>query len=220
MIFCRQTDGRLLGGQRVVFFDIVHPGEPAPLDRALAYAQRAVELRPQSARSQEALMVVWFARGETALAFAAAEKAMTLNPYDTNVVADYGARLMASGQIERGVAMLEQAVAYTVVRPAWFDSYLFLGTYLAGDLAAAAEHASMVQNDDLPLGFIARAVAANMSGDRDKARRAIEGLVALNSLWLVDPRRQIGKFFPSADIQDRLLHDLEAAGLGATSSRG
>ena len=166
---------------RDFYLDIVHPGEAPALDRALQYAQRAVELKPQSARAHDALSVVRFARGEIVPAFLAADRARELNPYDTNTLANYGSRLVAVGEVDRGLAMLNEAAAHTLVRPAWFDSYLFIGAYLAGDRAAASQHAAMIANDGSPIGLIARTVAADMAGDDDRAKQAVAKLVASQS---------------------------------------
>ena len=205
---------------RDFYLDIVHPGEAPALDRALQYAQRAVELKPQSARAHDALSVVRFARGEIVPAFLAADRARELNPYDTNTLANYGSRLVAVGEVDRGLAMLNEAAAHTLVRPAWFDSYLFIGAYLAGDRAAASQHAAMIANDGSPIGLIARTVAADMAGDHDRAKQAVAKLVAINPKWRTGPRRLLAKYFPSAAIQDRLLNVLEAEGLGAVGTGG
>jgi TolB-like protein/tetratricopeptide (TPR) repeat protein len=205
---------------RDFYLDIVHPGEPAALDRALQYAQRAVELKPQSGRAHDALSVVRFARGEIAPAFLAADRARQLNPFDTNTLANYGSRLVGVGEIDRGLAMLNEAARHTLVRPAWFDSYLFIGAYLAGERAAAEQHAAMIANDQSPIGLIARAVAADMAGEHDKARLAVGKLVAINPLWRTQPQRLLGKYFPSAEVQDRLIGVLEAEGLRMAGAGG
>lgn len=200
---------------RDFYLGIEHPGDVSSIDLALRAAQHAVELKPYSARAQEALFVVWFARGEVSQAFAIGEHAMALNPYDANVVADYGARLVAIGEIDKGMALLNDAAAHVVARQAWFDAYLFLGAYLSGDQAAAARHAALISSDSVPLGLIARALAAGMAGERDRAKQLIERLVAVVPGWRTDPRRELAKYFPSAAIQDRLLHELDALGLRA-----
>jgi TolB-like protein len=195
---------------------IAPPGQPPALDRALQAAKRAVELRPYSARAQDAIAMIWFARGETALATAAGDRALVLNPYDTNVIADYGARLIAAGELDRGIAMLDDAAAYSQVGTTLFQFYRFLGAYLKGDQTIASRHASLIMSNASPYGLLARALTANSAGERDNAKSAIDGLIALSPTWRSEPRRQLARFFPSAEIQDRLLHDLTAAGLGAT----
>jgi tetratricopeptide (TPR) repeat protein len=164
------------------------------------------------------LSVIWFARGDLAQAWATAEKAMALNPYDTNIAAEYGTRLIMAGQLERGRPMLTAALAQNEVRPAVFDFANLLGAYLAGDHAAALQNAALIENDPSPFGLLARALVGSMERDHDKARQAIGRLIALNPTWGSDPRRQLAKFFPSADVRDRLLRDLDAAGLHAGSS--
>ena len=114
--------------------------------------------------------------------------------------------------------MLSAALAQNEVRPAVFDFANLLGAYLAGDRAAALQDAPLIENDPSPFGLIARALAGNMEGEHDKARRAVDRLIALNPAWATDPRRLLAKFFPVAEVRDRLLHDLEAAGLHASSS--
>lgn len=202
---------------RDFYLDIVHPGEAPALDRALQFALRGVELKPESARALEVLFVVWFTRGDMKQAFAAADRAIAANPYDTNILGEYGARLVAMGQVARGMTMLNEAATHNLSRPAWFDFHLFIGAYLQGDLASAAQHASVIENDRSLFGLLARALAAKAAGDGDKAKQAIDRLVAINKGWATSPRGQLAKFFPSAEVQDRLLRDLETAGLRATN---
>jgi Tfp pilus assembly protein PilF/TolB-like protein len=202
---------------RDFYLDRVLPGRPPPLDLALQTAQRAVELKPYSARANEVLFVIRFTRGDMDLAFAIADRAVALNPYDSNILGEYGARLIAVGQVERGTAMLNEAAAHSLVRPEWFDFHLFLAAYLAGDFAAATRCAAVIANNNSLFGLLAGALVAKIAGDPDKARRAIDRLVALNPGWRTGPERQLAKFFPAANVRDRLLHDLEAVGLGATN---
>jgi Tfp pilus assembly protein PilF/TolB-like protein len=202
---------------RDFYLDRGLPGKPPPLDLALQTAQRAVELKPYSARANEVLFVIRFTRGDTDLAFAIADRALALNPYDSNILGEYGARLIAVGQVGRGTAMLNEAAAHSLVRPEWFDFHLFLAAYLAGDFAAATRCASVIANNNSLFGLLAAALVAKMAGEPDTARHAIDRLVALNPGWRTGPDRQLAKFFPAADVRDRLLHDLEAVGLGATN---
>ena len=75
-----------------------HGGDAAMLDRSLEMARRAVELKPESSRAYQILFGVLFARHEIAAAFAAGDKAMALNKYDTTILSDYGGRLVMTGE--------------------------------------------------------------------------------------------------------------------------
>jgi tetratricopeptide (TPR) repeat protein len=192
-------------------------GDQAILDRALRAARRAIELNPASGRAYQMLFVVLFARGDFAAAFAAGDKAMALNRYDMTTVAEYGGRLIMRGDVDRGMAMLRRAGENGGVRPSWQNFYLFLGSYLGGDMKEAAFHAEQIIADDYPLGLVARAIAANTSGNKDQARRLLARLIDLNPAWRTDPRSELARVNLAPEIVDRLLHDLVAAGLPGAS---
>ena len=193
----------------------VRPGSPPALDRALRMAQRAVELKPASARTKQLLSDVHFVRGNVADGLSIGYKALALNPFDMEVLATLGARLVFLGEIEKGMPMLRQAAASLTVRPQWHEFALFLGAYLTGDLATATLHGDQITSERFSLGFVARALCASAAGDHDRALAATDRLVALNPAWGKDPRRQLRRFFASPKMVDRLANDLAAAGLGA-----
>jgi len=193
------------------------PGDAPPLDRGLIAARRGVELHPESARAYEMLFVIQFARRELAVAFDAANKAITLNRYDMRLLGSYGARLISSGDIDKGLAALRQAGSDGTVRPPFEEFFLFLGEYLRGDMTSAVFHADQITNDAFQLGLIARALAAAARGDGEAATRALSRLVTLNPAWRDDTRGTLAKFFNAPAIVDRLAGDLAAAGLAGRS---
>ncbi len=171
-------------------------GDPALLDRALEMARRAVELKPESSRAYQILFGVLFARHEVAAAFAAGDKAIALNKYDTTVMSDYGGRLIIIGEIDRGMDMLQRAGEFGIVRPSWHHFYMFLGSYLRGDLANTIHHANQITNDDYQLGLVARALAAARAGDRERAARSLQRLAAINRAWSDDARARARPILP------------------------
>lgn len=187
------------------------------LERGLRAARRGVELSPESSRAYEMLFVILFARGEMTAAFDAAARSIALNRYDMRVLGAYGSRLIARGDIEKGLAALQQAGNDGTVRPPYEEFFLFLGAYLQGDMGDAIFHAGQITGDNFQLGLIARALAAATKGERDAAGRALARLVALNPDWRDDTRGSLAKFFPAQSIVDRLATDLAAAGLPARS---
>lgn len=179
------------------------------LDRALQFARKAIELKPEISRGYQMLFGVLFARREIAAAFAAGDKARALNPYDTTVIADYGGRLVVLGEIDRGMALLQDAAQFGTVRPSWHHFYLFLGSYLRGDLTNTMHHANQITADSYPLGPIARALAAGMAGDRRRAQQAIARLSVISPAWSADTRGQLARLFPVEALADRLARELE-----------
>ncbi len=195
----------------------VRNGETPALDRALRAAQRGVELNPESSRAYEMLFVVLFARRDVTAAFAAGDKAIALNKFDMRSVGTYGARLIANGDVDRGLALLAQAEAGGRIVPAFEQFFLFLGNYLRGDTARAAFHADQLTGDTFQLGLIARALVASATGDQTTVRKTLDRLVALNPAWRDDLRGSLRRFFPADFIVDRLARDLTAAGLTKAS---
>ena len=108
-----------------------------PLETGLTAARRGVELNPVSARAYEMLFVIQFARRDLAAAFDAANTAITLNRYDMRLLGSYGARLISSGDIDKGLAALGQAGNDGMVRPPFEEFFLFLGEYVRGDITSA-----------------------------------------------------------------------------------
>jgi tetratricopeptide (TPR) repeat protein len=182
----------------------------AVLDDALRLAQRAVELMPESARAQAAMMSVQFARRDFAAALEAGKKAVALNPYDMIVLADYAYRLVRIGDIEQGAALLQEAAAYEAVRTPRVNFYLFLCAYLRGDLAAAQRHADAIPSAGFHRAYLARALLAAKSGDMAAARESMERLARVQPNWRNDPRSELDKIFPIGATAGYLADDLAA----------
>jgi hypothetical protein len=121
--------------------------------------------------------------------------------------------LITVGQVDRGLALLAQSAEHETVRPAWMHFYVFLGQYLKGNFADAAYHADGITGDANPLGFVARVLVAAHAGDSAKARSMLQHLVALCPRWRDDARGELSRVISATDIVDRLVRDLDAAGL-------
>jgi tetratricopeptide (TPR) repeat protein len=189
------------------------PGESPALDRALEAARKGIELRPQSARAYHVMSAVLFYRREIEAGIAAAEQAIVLNPYDLLTVCDYGGRLVACGQVDKGMAMLLDVVGIGAVLPSWIHFFLFVGHYIRNDLAAARYHAGQLTSTTHVFGHLARALIAICDGKRDEARALVRAIWSLQPTWKDDPRLESGKLLIDPAIVDRLIGDLASAGV-------
>ena len=183
------------------------------LDRALQLARRAIELKPEGSRAYQFLFGVHFARHEIAAAFAAADKAIALNRYDTVLQSHYGGRLIIVGELARGMDMLRKADEFGAMRSEWHNFYMFLGSYLTGDLPGMLQQAGQIMSKEFTLGLVARALAAHATNDTAKAKRALLRLVAIAPAWGSNPRGELDRFFPLPELAERLASDLALAGL-------
>ncbi len=129
------------------------------------------------------------------------------------ILSDYGGRLIASGEIDRGMETLDRAAEEGAVRASWYHFYLFLGSYLKSDMATAARHAALSNTESFPLGLVAKALVAAAEGNRELARKTYDQVVALRAAWRDKPREELARLFPAPEIADRLARDLATAGL-------
>ncbi len=187
--------------------------DPQALDKALKAAQRAIELQPEDSRAYLSLFVVRYNQREFALAFAAAEKSLALNKYDTLAMGEYGGRLIMFGQVEKGLQLMQRAGEYGSIRPNWHYFYLFLGSHLTGNAKLAAQYANQIAAENYVLGLVAKALVAAAAGNDIRKRQAIDRLLVLAPGWRDDPRAELVRHIPDSGIVDRLAKDLAAAGL-------
>lgn len=191
-----------------------NPRSDAPaLNRALAAAEQAVELAPTSAYARRVLMDVHFFRGERGATIAAGEAALELNPYDVDIVADFGGRLVALGELARGEAMLAGATQAAPGMPPWVDYHRVVAAYLKGDAPAAAAAADQLMGEGYAPGLLARALASHIAGEDEAARADLRKLVAIAPAWKDEPETMIHRFFPDPAIARRVRADLAALGL-------
>jgi tetratricopeptide (TPR) repeat protein len=192
-------------------------GDRALIDRAVAAASRAVELKPQSARAHQALSAALFARGDIAYALRQGAIAVSLNPNDMTVLAAYGMRLAGSGQLKEGAALLSQAAKRTSVPDPALKFALFVCAYLLGDNEKTSYYASTITSDTFPPALLVQALAAARAGDPTQAQQIIARLSEMHPLWRTQVRSRLQRFIPSAAIVDRLAGDISM--IGRTAER-
>ncbi len=89
------------------------------LDRALAAARRAVELDRANQFAMVALAQVHFFRQDLAAFGPAAERAMALNPLNTDAVGILGLQIVHTGEFERGAAIVRRAMELNPNHAGW-----------------------------------------------------------------------------------------------------
>ena len=132
-------------------------GGPAPRDRALEAARRAVTLDPDHARALQALMSTLFFRQEVQESLRVGERALALNPNDTELLAEFGTRLAESGEWARGGALVEQALTRNPGHSGYYRGILALCAYMQGDYDRALAE---IRSANLDKFHIYHAVAA------------------------------------------------------------
>lgn len=145
-----------------------NPRERDPLPAALQSAQRAVEISPQSARAHQALAAVYKVQGLRDRARRAIEKAEQLNPFDADIVGDYGAWLISVGELQEGRRKLDRVEDLLEIAPSWMEFYRFLIADQTGDLDKANRIAGLINIERAPLLAMAAAIGAAREGKGER----------------------------------------------------
>ena len=189
-------------------------GRPS-FDLAHAYimARRSVALRPDSAGSQQVLMEVQSARGNEALALEAGQRAVELNPNDSDVLADYGCRLIFRARYSEGLTYAERAARWNELPPPWHRFCLFTAKNNTGKTAEADAIARSLEGEAGPQALIPVAIASSRRGDPDKAKEAVDALVAYDASFASDPRQPLTLLGIFPEVAAPLIDGLRKAGL-------
>jgi len=185
---------------------------PDPLDRALAAAQRAVDLAPTSALAHYALATVYFFRKERVTFRVEAERALTLNPLDASVKAYLGLLIAAAGEWDRGCEMVESAMQLNPNCPGYFYFARCWNAYRQGRYAEVLETVARI---NMPGYFhvpAIQAAALGQLGRQDEARKALQDLLALRPDFPAVIRQEYAKWYETEQIE-QVVDGLRKAGM-------
>jgi TolB-like protein/Tfp pilus assembly protein PilF len=193
------------------FADEYNP-RPNPLERAMAAAQRAVDLAPTHALGYYALAFTYFFRKDDAGFRAAVEQAIALNPMDGSVIGLLGLLVHHVGETERGTQMVEAAMQLNPHYPPVFRAPGFLNAYAQGKYAEALELAVRFNMPGFFHAHALRAAALGQLGQREAGQRAVQELLAVRPDFATRVRRDYAKWWEAKTV-DHLIDGLRKAGL-------
>jgi len=145
-----------------------------------AQVQRLIDLTPDSAMGYEALSLALWPIGKPVEAVAAAEKGISLDPQNADILAHLGIIYNQLGRWEKSLAALKRSLAFAPDNP-WApcahaliaDDYVALGE-IDAVWAEAAEVERIVQRDPTADGYRALAETLNDLGKPAEALAALE----------------------------------------------
>jgi tetratricopeptide (TPR) repeat protein len=184
-----------------------------PLDRALQSARRAVQLDPSSPRALQALIGALFVRGQFKDARELITKVMELNPLDTDMMADMGAKLVVMGEDALGTKLLVQSATAHPSPPPWHEFFQFLSLWYRGDDAGAARHAVRIDAPEYLLGLSAKLISADAMGNQEERALLISTIARISPDFASNPVPLLMRNLPDADLVSTFVRDLRNAGL-------
>jgi serine/threonine protein kinase/tetratricopeptide (TPR) repeat protein len=172
------------------FFNV----QPDPLLRARRAARKAVDLDPAGQPGWEALAVVHFFDRDREAFLSAADRAMAINPRNTNTAAFLALLLSHMGETERAFAIATRARQLNSHHPGWYHCVEHDYHHLAGDYEAAYVAVKKINMPELVFAQLMLADVCGHLGRLEEGRAALQAVFALEPS-LADPRvrHEVGK---------------------------
>ena len=184
-----------------------------PLDDAREYAKTAITLDPRNARAFQALFDVEKTMGNKEEAISAATKAISLNPYDRDILGDYAGYLVSINEQEKAAPILKEAIELTPVLPAWLAFYKYLHADVTGDFATADKMAEQFKAEDSPLIAAAIILSAARNNDTKRTNDASNKLNIMEPGFAKDPQGALIRRGFDEAFADEIGKRLKAGGL-------
>ena len=183
------------------------------LDRALAAARRAVELDRANQFAMVALAQTHFFRQDLAAFGPAAERAMALNPLNTDALGILGLEIVHAGEFERGTAIVRRAMELNANHAGWMHFAPLWEHFHKGEYEQALECANRVDVPGLFWPYLVMASACGHLGRRTEAAAAVRDLLALDAEFAAHARSNIGSWHFASGLMEPILDGLRKAGL-------
>jgi TolB-like protein/cytochrome c-type biogenesis protein CcmH/NrfG len=187
--------------------------DPAALDRALTAARRAVELDRANQFALVALAQTHFFRQDLAAFGPAAERAMALNPLNTDAVGILGLQIVHTGEFERGAAIVRRAMELNPNHAGWMHFAPLWEAFHKGQYEQALERANRVDVPGLFWPYLVMASACGHLGRRVEAAAAVRDLLALDPEFAAHARSNVGTWHFASGLMEPILEGLRKAGL-------
>jgi serine/threonine protein kinase len=198
-------------------WEYVHRLNPLekPMERALEAAWRSVTIDPTCQLGWQQLAEAhFFARDYTAFRDAA-ERAMALNPRNSHTRSYLGLLIAFSGEWDRGLALVQRAMALNPNLPDWCYLPYFYNHYRKGEYQTALQVVKKINMPEDPWPQMGIAAACGQLNQQEMARAAIELVRRHQPLYLDLKyyREDAEKWFSDTSIVQQLLQGLRKVGL-------
>lgn len=190
-------------------------GAQSTIERMAELARRAIRLDGTYALAHATYAVALVFLGKHQEGLDEAERAISLNPNDPDVLGRVAQVLVFAGQHARAVEIVNRAIALDPFTPAQWLNYLSRAYYFLGnDVAAARTAKSCVETAPLRPCFETLLAAYGQVGDMAGAQAALAELQAINpGATASGAVKRLRHVFAKQDDLDRLIDGLRKAGL-------
>jgi adenylate cyclase len=166
---------------------------PDSLERAKRHLENAERIKPDSdgVFYKKALLAYLTECDGYDKFYAAADKAIELNPNNFTLIGDIGNHIGYSGKYERGLALLERAKQLNPRHPKWVYILPMIDRYRTGDYAQAISLYQKMSGGlaNVPMIKTLLAAAYARQGEISKAQETINQIIENHPQFEDDPRQ-------------------------------
>lgn len=184
----------------------------ADFGTAIAYGRRAIELAPASSQAYRSLARALQAAGETEPALDVIREAHALNPFDLSIAASYADTLIATGDFEQAVTIMERTTQASPVHPTWWDFATFVAAFETGRYDLVSLSSRNLVGHERSHYCAARLIAADLEGDIALRDEMLAAITKGGDQFFRDPLGFYRRIMPEA-AAERLVSALRDAGL-------
>jgi tetratricopeptide (TPR) repeat protein len=110
----------------------------------------------------------------------AADRAVALNPNNAEVLAESGMRLAFMGQWDRGISLIDAAIARNPAHPGWYHTAPALDFYRQGRYAEALQEAEQIAAPGWLHNHTILAMIYGQLGQREQAQAAVRQILQMD----------------------------------------
>ena len=183
------------------------------LDRALTAARRGVEMDRANQFAMVALAQSHFFRQDLAAFHPAAERAMAINPLNSDALGILGLQIVHTGEFERGTAIVRRAMELNPNHAGWMHFAPLWNHFHKGEYEQALACANRVDTPGHFWPFLVMASACGHLGRKAQAEAAVRDLLALDPEFAAHVRYNVGTWHFASGLMEPILEGLRKAGL-------
>ena len=180
---------------------------------ALEAAEKGMNLDPDSAICQHGWIWSNFAAKNIRSCHEVAERAVAANPNNTLLLGDWGFALACSGNWDRGLELIDQAMARNPATPSIYFVPTVLDLYRRDQFSQALAVANRIRDYDIFWIFVLRAICAARAGDYATSVKAVESLSAVYPYFPSEFEAECQKWSFEPSLIDSIADGLSIAGV-------
>ncbi len=190
-----------------------NPARPDPIASGLQLARYSVVLSPDTPLPLKALAMAYWLQGEPHLSIATYERALSLNPNDSDLLAELGRCYSLIGAWDKGVPLILEAYARNPALSNWYHLILALYYYVNGRFSAALDEAKQVNVPESMLPHVSLAMIHAQAGHSVEAAAEVDKILSIDPDFANNVHANLEKLNLAPDTLSRILDGLRKAGL-------